>query len=196
MADMEHLDDATWERLAHGEIAGPARDAWFDHILGCERCSRIWRGVLTLQNEAQAAGLIPRDEPVRVAWLRPPVVAFALAATLVLAIAGVVIHRRMTDDSSTMRGGVTAVVENLTTTTASDGVPSLAWTTVATATSYKIDLFSEDGRPVWAREVDAPPARWPDNVPRTAGKYRWKVDAMATGAVIARSRLAELEVAR
>lgn len=192
----EHPDEATFERLAFGEAAASARDALFDHILGCERCARIWRGVLTLHSEAQAEGLLPRDAPVRVGWLRAPVVALALAATLVLAIAGVVVNRRPTDDQAALRGNAPAVVEGLTTTTGSDGVPNFGWTPVATATSYKVDVFSDDGRPVWAREVKAPPTRWPDDAPRAAGKYRWRIDAMAMGALIARSRLAELEVVR
>ena len=61
----------------------------------------------------------------------------------------------------------------------------------------EIAITAEGGtRPVWAREVEAPSARWPDDVPRSAGRYRWKVDAMVTGVVTARSRLAELEVSR
>ena len=68
MADnMAHPDEATWERLAVGELDAAARDAAFDHILECERCSRIWRGVLTLKSEAEAQGLIPLDTPARCA---------------------------------------------------------------------------------------------------------------------------------
>lgn len=197
MADPEaHPDEATWERLAHGEIAAPARDAWFDHILACERCSRIWRGVLTLQGEAVDQGLIPRAVPARAGWLRSPLLPLALAATLLLAIGGIVINLRMADDPTALRGRALAVVEHLTTTIGPDGVTNFDWTPVATATTYRVDLFSDDGRPAWTREVDAPPARWPDDEPRAAGKYRWRVEALNAGAVVARSRLAELEVAR
>lgn len=197
MADnLAHPDEATWERLAVGELDAAARDAAFDHITACQRCSRIWRGVLTLKHEAQAQGLIPGDAPARAAWLRSPVVQLALAASLVLAIGGIVLLRQPTGDQTTMRGTALAEVEGLTTTKGADGVPAFAWTPLSGATGYRVEVFSEDGRPVWTREVNAPPARWPADVLRTAGTYRWRVEALNAGAVVARSRLAEIEVTR
>ena len=192
--NMTHPDEATWERLAVGELDAAARNAAFDHIVECERCSRVWRGVLTLKSEAEAQGLIPLETPARSTWLRSAALPLALAATLVVAVAGVLITRQPAADQST-RGSAAAVVEHLTTTTGADKVPTFAWTPVSGATRYRIALYSNDGRPVWTREVEAPPARWPDDEARTAGAYRWRVEALDAEAVVARSRLAELEVA-
>lgn len=194
--DMAHPDEATWDRLASGELEAGARNAAFDHIVGCERCSRIWRGVLTLESEAQAQGLIPRAAPARVSWLRSPLLPLALAATLVLAIGGMVLLRQPTGDQTSLRGTARAEVEHLTTTIGADGVPTFAWTPLVTATRYRLDLFSIDGRPLWTREVQAPTVRWPDDELRTTGAYRWRVEALNAGAVVARSRLAEFEVPR
>lgn len=189
-----HLDDATWEGLACGELDDAARDAAFDHIVSCERCAPIWRGLLTLKSEAQAEGLIPRDMPAPFAW-RSPVVALALAATLVVAVGSVLVTRHPVDQSA-LRGARAAQVEGLMMATDAAGVPTFIWTPVATATRYRIDVFSSDGLPIWTREVEAAPTRWPDDVPRTKGAYRWRVQAINAGEVVARSRLSPAEVVR
>ena len=77
-----------------------------------------------------------------------------------------------------------------------DGVPVFSWVPLPSATRYRIDLFSEDGRPIWTRDVDGPPARWPDDVPRAPASYRWRVEALAAGISVARSRMAAFEIAR
>lgn len=92
--DNGHPDEATWDQLSSGELDAAARDAVFDHIVACERCSRIWRGVLTLKSEAQAQGLMPPDVAVSRAWLRSPGLQLALAATLVVVVGGVLVNRR------------------------------------------------------------------------------------------------------
>ena len=197
MADnMTHPDEATWERLATGELGAAERAEAFDHITGCERCSQIWRGLLMLQSEAQAQGLIPRATPARTGWQRSPVFALALAATLVVVIGGIMLSRRTADDPNQLRGSAAAAVEQLTATNGADSVPTFAWTPTPGATRYRIDVFTIDGRPQWTREVDAPPVRWPADEPRTVGSYRWRVEALNSGAVLARSRLTEIEVAR
>jgi hypothetical protein len=195
MADVNgHPDEATWERLAAGELDAAARDAAFDHITACERCSRIWRGLLTLKGDAQAQGLIPADVPARAPWRQSPIVTLAIAATLILAIGGVVINRRLNDQAKS-RGNAMALVEEPATTTGADGVPTLTWKPTSGASQYRVEMFSEDGTPVWSLEAKAPPARWPVDVLRKAGTYRWRVEALNAGAVLARSRLVVLTVA-
>ena len=112
-----HPDETTWDLLAGGELDAAARDAAFDHITGCDTCTRIWRGVLTLKSEAQAQGLMPPDAPARARWMRSPVMGLALAATLVLVISGIVVTRRPVDDTTALRGSVAVAVEHLTATT-------------------------------------------------------------------------------
>jgi hypothetical protein len=100
------------------------------------------------------------------------------------------------DDRTALRGNEAAVVSGLSATIGADGVPTLAWTLLPAATSYRVGLFSADGQPVWTREVERPPARWPEDVPRSVGAYTWRVEALAAGVVVARSRLSALEIAR
>ena len=88
---MSHLDDATWERLASGELGAGARTAAFDHIVACGECARIWKGLERLREDAEADGLIAPQMPVaRRVWMRSPIVGLAIAASLILAVAAVV----------------------------------------------------------------------------------------------------------
>lgn len=195
MADANgHPDDATWERLATGELDPAARDAAFDHITSCERCSRIWRGVLTLKSEAQLRRLIPAD--ARSSWQRSRTVMLAVAATLVLAVGGITFDRYLIKDEAKSRGNAAALVEDATTTIGADGVPTLTWKPTTGASQYLVEVFFEDGRPAWSLDVEAPAARWPADVLRTPGIYRWRVDALNAGSVLARSRIVTLTVAQ
>ena len=54
-----HVDEHTWDQIVGEEIDPAARDAAFDHVIQCEDCSRVWRGILTLRSEAETQGLIP-----------------------------------------------------------------------------------------------------------------------------------------
>ena len=196
---IEHPDEATWDRLAHGEIAAPERDALFDHITACTSCSQIWRGVVTLRSEAQAQGLIPRDVATRTAWLRSPVVYLAVAATLVAVISGVVMNRQtvtdLSGDRSVMRSNGAVAVEDPSAST-ERGVTTFTWAPLPGAASYRVSAFSDEGLPVWTREVAAPPLAWPAEIAREAGRYRWRVEALGDGTVRATSRLSVLEVPR
>lgn len=200
MADhIAHPDEATWDRLAHGEIAAPERDVLFDHITACDSCSRIWRGILTLRSEAQDQGLIPRDVPARASWLRSPAVYLAIAATLVAVVSGVLLNRQtvadLSGENSAMRSSGAVAVDGLSAST-TDGATTLTWTPLTGATGYRVSMFSEDGVPVWMRTVAAPPVAWPPDVARPSGVYRWRVEALGDGTVRATSRLSVLEVAR
>jgi hypothetical protein len=192
--DTRHPDEATWERLASGELDRGARDAAFDHILTCERCALIWRGVLALKSEAQSEGLIPHDSPASNAWFRSPLVGLAIAATLLVIVGGVYLMRRPVTDVTTERGSGVPPVEGLMMAANSAGVPMLVWAPIATASGYNVEVFTDDGRPAWTRNVSSPPVRWPDDVARTPGKYHWRVEALIGAEVVARSRLATLEI--
>lgn len=88
-----HIDAAAWERIATGDIAPERRDAAFDHVVSCERCARIWKGVLALEDGARAEGLLPAARQSG-SWLRSPLVQLALAATLIVVIGTVVMRTR------------------------------------------------------------------------------------------------------
>lgn len=190
-----HLDEATFERLALDEVGAGERAVLFDHITACPSCSRIWRGLVELRGDAENENLIPRAVPVAPSW-RSRGVALALAATLVAVISGVVLSRRTVNEAVTLRSGEAVSVGDVSATAGGDGRPAFSWAPVAAATRYRVNVFSDDGQVVWTREVAAPPLSWPVEVPRVAGAYRWQVEALADNAVVARSRLVELEVAR
>jgi hypothetical protein len=190
-----HPDEATFERLALDEVGAGERAALFDHITACPSCARVWRGLLALRAEAETEQLIAPAVHTARRW-RSPVLTLAVAATLVAAISGVILNRRGSHDTTTLRGSDTATVGDLSATIGSDGRPALAWSPTAAATRYRVAVFSEDGQEVWTREVAAPPVAWPAEVPRPNGAYRWRVEALTPNGVVARSRLAELEIER
>jgi hypothetical protein len=86
----DHVSDATWERIASGEIDPAGRDAAFDHVVQCEACSRVWRGLLDLKSEAEAQGLVAA--PAASSWFRSPLAALAVAASVIL-VAGLIVLR-------------------------------------------------------------------------------------------------------
>lgn len=190
-------------------VAAAAGDLDSPHVLVCSRC----RDEVALLRTINADLTKTPGRSERVAWLADrsadggarregiltrrwrPIGLTALAATAAF-FAFWLGPRGPADNQTALRGGETAVVELLPATIGAGGVPTFAWTPRAAATRYRVDIFTEDGRPVWIREVEAPPVRWPDEVPRTAGAYRWRVEALEGSAVVARSRLAEVEIVR
>lgn len=192
-----HVDEATWDLIAAGEIDPPRRDAAFDHILSCARCARIWHGVQELQRAATSDGLIAPDAPLASPWHYSRFVPLAVAATLVLAIAGVAIVQQRDADPGALRSSASLPpVDGLMLAYSPAGVPTFAWTPVATATRYHVDIFTDDGRPVWSGEAVAPPMPWPDGVPRPTGAYRWRVEAVSADVPIARSRFVAIDLPR
>ena len=190
-----HLDEATWDRIASGDIAPSARDHAFDHVVECAACSRVWRGILELKNEAESQGLIaPAARSSPPAW-RSRYVPLAIAATIAIAVAGVLLTRLPAPQPGTVRGTATvAAIEGLMMAYDPGGVPTLVWPPNPAATHYRVEVFFEDGRPAWSADIATPPARWPDNTPRAKGAYRWRVDALDADTVIARSRLTRMEI--
>lgn len=192
MADpTRHPDEATWEQLALGEIDGPARDAWFDHITTCEPCTQVWRGLQLLKVEAEGQGLIARHSAR--SWWMP----LAAAATIVLAVGGFLLTRPTIPDAAVVRSpAALASIDGLMMAYDPQGIPTLVWPPVAAAISYRVEVFAEDGRPVWSTEATAPPVRWPAETPRTKAPYRWRVEAHGANGPIARSRLTPMEIER
>jgi hypothetical protein len=192
-----HLDDASWERLATDDLEASERALLFHHILSCATCSEVWRSVLALESEASAEGLL-HDRPAasRFPW-RSRMMPLALAATVLLAIGGVLMMRQSTPPVDTVRGIVALPpVEGLMMAYSSDGVPNLVWTPVPGATTYRVEVFTEDGRPFWSGDMTGPPIQWPAGLPRLKGAYRWRVEAEGAAGAIARSRLTPLEMSR
>lgn len=190
-----HLDEAAWQRLGAGDAMQSERELLFAHIMTCATCSEVWRGVSLLKHEAEAGGLIERRS-VRQSFLRSMLIPVAIAAVLVIAI-GTVVMRRPAPAGDVVRGATAlSSVEGLMMAYAADGTPTLVWTPVATAATYRVEIFSEDGQPIWTGDIAGPPLRWPPETPRTKGLYRWRVAAINGDGTIARSRLMPLELSR
>jgi len=192
--DAGHLDEATWDRLAANELSPSERDRYFDHVTSCADCTRVWRGVLTLKSEAEARGLITAAAVER-PWWRTQMVALAAAASVLLAVAGFFVTLRTDVDSGAVRGNsALPPVERLDVGYPAGGTPQFTWTVVPGTTKYRVDLFTEDGAPLWSGEVAAPTVSWPATVPRQNGRYRWRVEAVGANGPIARSRLTPFEI--
>lgn len=191
-----HLDDAAWERLATNEVSDLERDRYFDHVTSCAKCSVVWRGILELRKDAIAQGLIPAEASVRTGW-QSRYLPLAIAATVLLAVGGLYINTRPASPPGTLRSveGI-AEIEGVMMAYNPEYVPTFVWPPVVSATQYRVEVFSEDGRPVWSRIQTAPPLPWPADVTTAKGTYRWRVEALKGDAVVARSRLTAMELTR
>jgi hypothetical protein len=65
------------------------------------------------------------------------------------------------------------------------------WLPVEGAEEYRVRVFTDEGRPIYSVMTRAAEAVWPGGSP---GVYRWSVEALRGGDVIARSRLAPFSV--
>jgi hypothetical protein len=192
-----HLDDGAWQRLAAGDAAQSERDLLFAHVMTCTQCSEVWRSLSFLQIEAEREGLIEPRAATSASWFRSMLMPIAIAATLVIGIASVVLLRPPAPVDDVSRGTTTmAAVEGLMMAYAADATPMLLWTPVPAATTYHVEIFTEDGRPLWSGDVDTPPMRWPSGTPREKGAYRWRVEARNANGAVARSTLMPLELTR
>lgn len=195
-----HLDEAAWERLTTNELSESERNGLLRHVLACADCSEIWKALLGLRRDAEAEGLIEAPGRTGRPFWRAPFIPLALAATVIFAVSGVLVMRQSTPEpgAATVRGaGALAAVEGLMVADTSDGVPAFVWTPMPEATHYTIEVFFEDGRPHWSNDsVSAPPTRWPADVSRSKGAYRWRVEARGPNGPVARSPLMLMEIAR
>lgn len=164
-------------------VAAAAGDVTSPHVLVCPRCR---------EEIAQLRDINADLVRTRRRWL--PVAVAVLAASVAF-VAFLVAPRRPAENPVALRGSGPGVVDLLPVSRVND-VATFAWTPVSGATRYRVSVFFEDGRTVWSREAGAPPLQWPDEVARPAGSYRWSVEALAGRVLVARSRLADFQVAR
>lgn len=72
---------------------------------------------------------------------------------------------------------------------------AFAWTAAANADTYRVTVYTADGRAVWGPiAVPSSPAPLPPDVALPPGDYRWRVEALRGGTVIARSPLTPFAV--
>lgn len=189
---MSHLDETTWERLALDELAPEDRQRALAHVVSCPRCTTVWKSVLALEREARAFD--PSGPPPRVLaprsrrWLAGGV-AVALAAAAVLAI---VLVRRPHDEGRVLRGsGATLEVAS---PRGEVGRPvRFAWTPVAGADRYRLELFSGPGELAWSTTVTDGPYEVPAGVELGQARFA-RVTALAGDRPITSSRLVEITI--
>jgi hypothetical protein len=177
-----HLDEETWERLACGELGG-ARAGVMEHIVECPPCARTYRAILEMTAGARSfdPGAPGAARPRSWSW-RPLVAAggaLALAAALVLFLRS---RPQETDDErlrAPTRPEVTIV----------EGAP-LRWKAMAGAETYRVRIYTAEGTPAWSSAPSAELEVAPPELP--PGAYRWEVEALRGGDVVARSRLTQL----
>jgi hypothetical protein len=179
------VDEATWERYALGELEAAERARLVDHVAGCAGCARAWRAVQGLAGEARA--LDPSlPAPAAAPTDRPRRRGLQLASAGLAAAAAVVLAVSLWPRPETLRGTPEAAIELEQTAPA-----GVAWPPVAGADEYRVRVFTDEGQPVFSATTRAPEASWPEASP---GVYRWSVEALRGGDVIARSRLAPFRV--
>jgi hypothetical protein len=180
----EHLDAQTWERLAMGELAQDERDRALRHATSCKQCARVLKGLLLLERGAREIPGARPAAPARRRWLVAGGAALAAAAALAIWLG-----TRPPKPATQMRGPDDERVELIAPRGDVAGAPELSWQPVEGAGDYRVEVFTEDGRPLWQRDVAAPPLAWPAGTSAAPGVYRWRVTARKAGAAIAVSRL-------
>lgn len=79
-----HIAATTWEQLAVNELSRPDRELSLQHAQSCADCARVWHGVSTLKEEAEARKLIAAPAGI---WWRAPIVLLVVAVLIGLAVA-------------------------------------------------------------------------------------------------------------
>jgi hypothetical protein len=164
-----------------GETGESERLATLDHVMSCPACHREYE-YLTAVEEAGA-------ETERVAERRPAtwrrVLPLALAASVVLAIGGVVLRDQVRSWSDgAERGTGQEITQYLP---ASGGVvsgpPSFAWKPVPGATRYVLEVLGPDGAIVFSDSTSDTSVTLPRADALTPGTtYRWWVRTLEEGA--------------
>jgi hypothetical protein len=196
----DHLDDATWERLAMDELAADERARLLVHIAACPSCSKLWIALRHLEAEAAAIDPAVRrtatgiaEDTDELAARRPRKITRILIATSGLVAAAALalwLWPRPGPDAlepvEVVRGSASGslVVE------VASGV--LRWRPVAGATGYRVSIFDGEGRRIWGPTELAGTTQ---AIPRvTTGGQRARIEALRDSTSIA-SALVELVVA-
>lgn len=94
-----HVPEDAWVSLAEGSVAPETRAAYFDHILRCPDCTRVWQGLEALRQGAESEGLSGATSTgAGLRWMWSPAARYAIAASLVMGVAvGFWLGGRVTD---------------------------------------------------------------------------------------------------
>ncbi|MFV2073026.1 MAG: hypothetical protein ACC742_10300 [Thermoanaerobaculales bacterium] len=188
-----HLTEDRWERLAMDEMNAAERETALDHVLSCEECARVYRGVLGVRMAAHAfddGAPTPKAQERRPPTRRwgLPVVLVASAAVVVTFFVGRPFLQTPAvsnhPESVTLRAGEEdagpVLVAPLGMVMA-DGV-DFSWKPVPGARGYIVELFDGDGETLWTSgKVATTSIGWPADVEVVRGRYYWRVMVVSEG---------------
>lgn len=194
-----HLEPADWEALISRASSGPEREAHLEHLVRCPECTRTWKALLALAEEAQALDptlAAPRQRRATPAalWLGVGAAAATVAAVLLLPILRPNHAERA--PGGDLRSGGAAQLVALTPAGVQEKRPdTFHWKPFAGADAFRVHLFSEEGLPVWT----SPPApalevALPAEIQLQPGVYHWWVEATRAGERVGASPLRVFEL--
>jgi hypothetical protein len=204
----DHPDEEAWVRLASAEMPASEREAVLDHVVRCEGCTRIYRGLKMLAAEARPFDpSVPAFEPVArpltpSRWLAAGAlgaVAAALAFVLIqpptsptlvatATTAPTAIPPAPIATSDVRSAGASAPVPLRPLGQVADRPVTFQWQPIGDARAYRVRLLDRQGEVVWTSpEVVEPSSALPTAVLLGRGRHYWQVIALPTsgGAPIA-----------
>lgn len=199
--DGGHPDAATWEALAASSLPSEQRDRTLAHVVACASCARTYRAIDALRREAPAlesgtpaaspprAGLAPR-------WLAPGLAAAAVVLVAVgVARMGDPVPPRDAPTSVTRSAPVATLVPIAPAGTLPAAPDRFRWEKWDAVETYRVLLFTGDGRPVWTSgDVAETELAWPSGIERLPGDYLWRVSGVRDGVVAAESRMTAFRI--
>jgi hypothetical protein len=207
-AEMPHVAEEAWERLALGEAEREERQRIVDHVVRCLDCATVYRGLAELETEAREfdPGVPARPVLGQAAWqsgLRPWgfLGGMAAAAALVWALARPALAPAPpVATSPVMRGAEAARPRALAPGGRQTSWPeAFRWEPLAGARAYRVELFDASATPVWqSAEMTETTLSWPAWMMLKDGTYYWQVVAIPESGRLAdgvASALVKFEIA-
>jgi hypothetical protein len=179
-----HPEEETWVRLAAHELPVPETQALSDHLARCPECSRIYRAVSQLEQEARAFDpAVPA--PRRSGGWNRLALGGGLAAAAVLAWIAVrppapLVSPPPPDE---LRGGSAAAAVPVRPQGSLTARPAVfEWKPAADTRAYRVQVLNAHGDTVWSSgEVAGTAVALPADVALPPGRYQWQVLAIPTG---------------
>jgi hypothetical protein len=185
-----HPPEEAWERLALGELSERDRLSLVDHVVDCAECTRIWRALAEVERGARRfdpgvprAGAAPSARPGPRAWrwgLGGAVAAAAAAALVVwIGVGPQAPEPQRQPAGETFRAGTEAPARPLLWAPLGEvAAPgAFTWEAVPEAVSYRLELLDADGEIIWSAATAETSTAWPATLPRSPGRYYWRVVA-------------------
>jgi hypothetical protein len=203
----DHIESGDWERLIDSGLTATERASVVEHLTSCRECALVYRGLLEFDTLARD---FDPDAPKRESgagsldafsfrrrWLLRTGVSLAIAATLVIGV-GLIRERSR---PAAFRGGNETAVRLLPSDGALNPEGRISWSAAPGVLSYRITVFSEDGRVISRIQVNGSTSvAWPMEA-EAPGVYFWRVSAAESlasspDAEVALSLLGRVEIRR